>query len=633
MASVSPSRHTVLRDKNQRVERIKTPRHWWFRLRPFEEYAKAIPPLALNILRFMAWVREGNCWIPDKHKSGKMSPMVFNRGQLMILDAMLEQAFAGKPVRLIIPKSRRQGVSTLVTLLFRFLCHHLSDRNAKLVAHSDSSAKEIFDIVRRCHARVLWQTKKKNVSYSDINAKGIKFDDTDSEFVCMTAQGRHTGSGTKTDYLEVSELAKLDKTSNQDTKALDSLLPTVTDGDPNTIIVIESTGQGSAGEFYRRTMAALGREGEEDETKSPYKVVFLSWLIDPMCEAKSGFPATFDGFRKKLSGYELLLKNEHGATPAQIQWRREKLRERGISDYAVNPVGLALEFPLVCDDCFRTQAGRVYSQMNPEYPQMQDIPMSKFSNYAIHARAMDWGSSAESPFVCIWMVVDPEKPAGLVVSPNCAGMWEEFANYLFDPLNGEPVKQFDHSLDALRYYIMTMRPRGLVYVRKELFVRENLSPQDLARRVHQESGYVHPSGNPDDPDVSKYVRGPGAFTYQCAVADRARNDLIGMWNDVFKIEMVGYKPLHPKDSGKGIVMDSIALVQALTAGNIIFEPEVVDPSIELARAAARKLRSQREWPTDEEFAAYERLRDEQLGELSAVNAKRLTSTGWREICG
>lgn len=588
------------------LKKQKTTKNMWRKLRDFSGYARDIPQMALMTLRYMSWVNAGNCWIPNKNFSGRLAPMVFNRGQLIILDADLEQAMAGQPIRQIIPKSRRQGVSTLKTTKHRFFCDHWEHKSAKLIAHEEGSTKEIFEIVRMNHAHVLGQRTKKNVSYTNIPKEEIIFEDTQSSFKCFTGMGRGKGRGGKTDFLDLSELAQFDFKTKRDEEALDAVLITVTDGDPNTEIVIESTGKGSAGEFAKRVMAAqMSKDGDEQE-KNPYKLVFLPWNIDAMCNDKDA-PKSFEEFKKPLAGYEIVLVKDYGCTPSNIMWRRNKLREKGVRDYSENPVNFAHEFPICVEDVLRTQAGRVYPSMNPVHPKMQEFPENYFSKYAYHARAIDVGASEASPFVCLWLVVDPDKPAALVASPTCVNLWEEFQNYVFDPITGEPVKQFDHGMDALRYYIGTIKPHGLVYVRKEMFIRDfqgRNDPQAIIRRIYQESGYYHISGNPEHPDLTQHKPGPGAYQYQVSVVDRAAKSMIQMLN-VAKIDAIGYTAPQDKSTGKGLVNDGIALVQALTAGNIIFDPEPEDQTVKLAESAHEKLTLIRPVePSREEWAAY-----------------------------
>ena len=52
----------------------------------------------------------------------------------------------------------------------------------------------------------------------------------------------------------------------------------------------------------------------------------------------------------------------------------------------------------------------------------------------------------------------------LTVSPDCTATISEFESYVWKPLKDEPVKENDHALDAIRYYLDTMPKRITVAV-------------------------------------------------------------------------------------------------------------------------------------------------------------------------
>ncbi len=102
--------------------------------------------------------------------------------------------------------------------------------------------------------------------------------------------------------------------------------------DPGTDIVYESTPNGAAGRFYEMCMAAMRGE-------SKWAFHFYPWWWDseyciPLEEGESLEP---------YNDEELALIAQHGLTPAQIKWRRDKLLSRGQLFYQEYP-----EDPITC---------------------------------------------------------------------------------------------------------------------------------------------------------------------------------------------------------------------------------------------------------------------------------------------
>ena len=80
---------------------------------------------------FFEWIESGACIVQDRD-SGRLVSLgdVITPPQLSLIDRMREQAHEGQPIRLLAPKARKEGVSTLVEALGYFLCSTIPSYSA-----------------------------------------------------------------------------------------------------------------------------------------------------------------------------------------------------------------------------------------------------------------------------------------------------------------------------------------------------------------------------------------------------------------------------------------------------------------------------------------------------------------------
>jgi hypothetical protein len=141
--------------------------------------------------------------------------------------------------------------------------------------------------------------------------------------------------------------------------------------------------------------------------------------------------------------------------------------------------------------------------------------------------------------------------------------------------NGRPVKQNDHTCDAVRYLVTTYKLKGLVYVYRELYrpqsLTEGFTYLDEIAEIHALSGWERAPiqwGN-------MYQPGPHAEHFERkAVADRSMGKLIATFNRDFGIPCrpaVRLKAPSQRKQGDAIkpffeVIEGIKQVQALMSG-------------------------------------------------------------------
>lgn len=236
--------------------------------------------------------------------SHRQVPFLLNYNQRKIHAVAKKQQDEGKPIRILVDKSRRVGVSSWAEGLGFCHCLAMPGAHFLIAAHEFKSSKAIFQIP---------QSFAKQIHFSQprVVEREITFPHP-SAFSLMqivTAGKDTSGRGFTLSGLHLSEAAHY-----KSPEPFTSVIPAVSTH-KNTIIIIESTPNGMDGEgevFYEMWMDAV-------ESRSEYEAVFLSWIDDPACvaDAEIAKNAPIDKEEKELLKRKL--------TRAQLAWRRQKI--------------------------------------------------------------------------------------------------------------------------------------------------------------------------------------------------------------------------------------------------------------------------------------------------------------------
>ena len=263
-----------------------------------------------RLIMFWRWVNEGFCYIRIVDGTREhVAPMSLNLAQERILAAMMDQAAAGKPIRIVTGKARKTGVSTFDQALKGFLCAHYPEQRAVMIAHEAGATDEIFEIAKRVASRY------SPIIPTEPKARTIDYAAHGSRYTCQTAGGVAVGAGGTPNLLHMSELSKWERNKTETEYNARIAIP----DQPTTIIHVESTFKGR--DLFCR------RFDEAADPDNPYTQVFIAWYVDDRCvlEAPEGFSHTAEERiligRAHAEGIEL--SND------QLQWRRSKIRELG----------------------------------------------------------------------------------------------------------------------------------------------------------------------------------------------------------------------------------------------------------------------------------------------------------------
>jgi hypothetical protein len=262
-------------------------------------------------------------------KRSRLVSLVANGAQLK-LDAALEaQRAAGLPMRAIVLKSRKVGISTWTQAKLVQRTTLRPNRRGLVVAQDNDTAGELHDIGWTAYVNLPDEGDLKPGLVSRRSSKGgdkfLHFGNRaanarltgdmglNSSLAIDTADTVDAGRGKTITDLHCSEVAFW-----KDPRKALALLNAVPD-EPETLIVLESTAN-SHNFFKARWDRAMRGEGG-------FAPVFIGWQEDPDCvrpfhsdEAREAFIATIG--TGPWGKDEPRLVEKFGCTPEQLHWRR-----------------------------------------------------------------------------------------------------------------------------------------------------------------------------------------------------------------------------------------------------------------------------------------------------------------------
>lgn len=272
-----------------------------------------------------------------RDKEGNVVFLNRNPPQRRLDEAIARQMAKRVPQRIIVPKARQEGVSTWAESVIFGRVARVANRNGLVVAHKKDSSRHIFNM-----SRFMLKNMPYQLTTEFSNRWEVVFDSPhNSALHIETAENRDAGRSYTNHYVHCSEVAFWPAPGY----TMAGLVPTVPDI-PDTLIVLESTGNGVGDFFYDTYMSA--KDGNSD-----YEAVFLPWFDDP----KYVMPCP-EGTTMKtldLEVEEQMLAKEHGLSVNQILWRRWK-----ISQMSGNMDLFRQEYPATDQECFLASGRPVF---------------------------------------------------------------------------------------------------------------------------------------------------------------------------------------------------------------------------------------------------------------------------------
>lgn len=328
-----------------------------------------IEPEDIKRLRYDLEFYALNCLTIREYDSPRTIPFRFNEAQQIIYSKILKAKAEKRPVKHVILKARKMGVTTF----YDALGYHTTSTNkltdGMVVAHDEVTAIMIFDKVRMFYdlAPAYAQPMRKVRSRKELRFENPTSDEEEkrtnpgllSTFAVGTAGSREIMRGGTLTFFHGSEVAFWGKNAS---KQMLGVINSIPDHDPRTIVALESTANGPSGYFYDVVMKAY-----KDPENSAYELIFLPWHI-------------FDKYRIALEPREKFkLQDDHeeqlrakGIKDDQLKWRRWAIKHK--CDDNLN--FFRQEYPSTPEEAFMFTGRTVFSQERlmvfiqgaPEFP-------------------------------------------------------------------------------------------------------------------------------------------------------------------------------------------------------------------------------------------------------------------------
>ena len=286
-----------------------------------------------------------------KNKKSQLIPFKPNNAQKIFEGIIRKLSKEGKPIRLIVLKARQEGITTDVAGIITWNTTTRQNRKSTIISHEPDSTEAIFEIYKTYLDNLPPELRpmkrydnKKSLTFENPEEEG-KFDNPGlkSSIRVFTANKKGGGRSQTINNLHLSEVAFWEG----DIDALMTGLKQSVPKEPNTMIIMESTANGTSGYFHDEYWKA--KNG-----KSDYTAVFLPWFIHEEYE--------MEGEIDEMDDLETTLYNVHmeGMSHEQrirkLVWRRDTIRNEcngSIKQFMQ-------EYPSTDKEAFQKKEGRVY---------------------------------------------------------------------------------------------------------------------------------------------------------------------------------------------------------------------------------------------------------------------------------
>lgn len=322
---------------------------------PTIEFIEKRPPVDYSLTPG-AFIEE-NLQVVDGLDTGRIIPFKLNPGQEVFI-RLLEKALRELSyVRMIVLKSRRQGISTICEAIMYWIASCRENANTLVLAHDKDTSTELFRIAQGFYENDARHASGNMPLLQEISRAGLRFGNPNkntrhlepglrSAMLVETAEGRGVARGFTLAGYHWAEVAYTKK------QEVATGLNIACSRAPGTVGIWESTANGVGDAFEDTWKKAV-------EGKSEFVPVFLPWNIDPRCTR----PLTLSerSMWQYRSG-ERELMEKYGLSLEQLKFRRITIESPECYVPGVDPADVfAQEYPLCWEEAFLKRGRNFFS--------------------------------------------------------------------------------------------------------------------------------------------------------------------------------------------------------------------------------------------------------------------------------
>ena len=306
-----------------------------------EEYSKDFSKFAKEQIR-----------IVTKDASRGFVPFTLNQAQQHITEQVEKQLEETGRVRAIILKARQQGISTYCSGRVFWKSYFSPYSRSVVMAHDSATSDALFtmskNLIQNMADELAPKEERSNAKEIIISSPYFRDKEAKASYRLYTAGSPEAGRGTTPTIAHLSEVAFW----QHDERILAGLFQGISQSE-GTEVILESTANGSNGEFYRLWKGAVAGENE-------YIPIFLPWYLTD--EYRRVAPEGME-----LTNEEETLRERFSLDNDQLYWRRLKIAESGEMKFRQ-------EYPATPDEAFITSGSNVFdleklSKLLPSAPE------------------------------------------------------------------------------------------------------------------------------------------------------------------------------------------------------------------------------------------------------------------------
>lgn len=294
---------------------------------------------------FALWTRE--C-VSIRHKTtGRMVAFELNRPQRLVLGRLERQRLSGRPIRLILLKSRQWGASTLITYYLAWIqLFHARNWHSLLCAHT----RDVALTFRAMYRQMLdnYPGSPEGMAMTPCEGMGNVKTVACCGARITVASAMSVDAARGADYA-MAHLSEVAFWSDTPRRRADDLVRAVCGSIPPvalSVVVMESTGNGTGNFFHREWMRAVAGESDKE-------AVFVPWYENELCTMP--LTCTPAELRESLTDYERGLQAEYGLTDGQMMWYHATARGYN------SPESMRAEYPSTPAEAFAAARVNVFS--------------------------------------------------------------------------------------------------------------------------------------------------------------------------------------------------------------------------------------------------------------------------------
>ncbi len=296
-----------------------------------------------------------------RHKStGALEPFILNRPQRRVAAVFEEDRRAGRPLRMILLKARQWGGSTLVQLYMAWIqvCHRRG-WNSLIAAHVKDTSKLIlgmYSLMAEHYPEELWHEDKplRFLPY-ERSANTRRIAGRDCYVVVTSAEKPDAMRGSDIKMAHLSEMAYWPDTARRSPVALMCSVCGTIPIEPLTLVVVESTANGTGNYFYHEWHRCAGGRGDK-------RAVFVPWYEIGIYRARhspdseAGVAALWETLSDEERGLWLNPQGADGILLCldQVAWYHAKALEMQ------DARALRAEYPTTAEEAFRNTGANVF---------------------------------------------------------------------------------------------------------------------------------------------------------------------------------------------------------------------------------------------------------------------------------